>query len=621
MTNVSWVKGVTLLAAWAALVACGDEVTIQPSGAGGSGANNGGGDVGGNGAGGVVDPGSSNQVDLLLVVDNSRSMADKQEVLAATVPQLVEFLINPRCVDANGLVVDQPSDPGAPCATGERELPPVHDLQIGVISSSIGSHGADACDPSQMTQLGPSVNDRAHLLSRTGTEPGDPTVPTYQGLGFLTWDPNGAKSPPGGSENSALASNLAAIVLGAGEVGCGYEAPLEAWYRFLVEPDPHETITVENSAAVLQGTDQVVLDQRAAFVRPGSVLMVVMLTDENDCSTRDGGQFYFVNQIFQPETSTPYHLPKPRAACATDPNSPCCRSCGQNPGEGCDTSQDECVGSLSNLEDNINLRCFDQKRRFGIDFMWPVDRYVAGLSAAQVTDRYGNVADNPLFVAGRDPSMVYLTGIVGVPWQDIARRNGNGQPDIAGGLDENGVPKGGLMSPDELVASGAWDVILGDPAAYVPPTDPLMRESVDPRSGQNPVTGDAVAPPGAGYLANPMNGHEHSIANRDDLQYACIFPLPTPRDCSSAGIPSCDCSDPSTDKPLCQAPDGSFGQTQYFAKAYPGRRPLSVLNALGPQGVVGSICPVQLDDGSEPGFAYRPVFAELVASAAKSIAP
>lgn len=629
MTSVSWVRVTCVLAAVAALMACGDSVEVATGGNGGTGANEGGGTAAGGsggtaagGTGGIPNPGSSNQVDLLLVVDNSRSMADKQQILAATVPQLLGYLTNPRCVDDSGVVVAQPTDPNAACPDGSsRQVPPVRDLQIGIITSSIGSHGADACDTSEFMSLSASVNDRAHLITRSGTDPGDPSVPTYQDLGFLAWDPAGAKSPPGEAEATNLSTTLASLIVGAGEVGCGYEAPLEAWYRFLVEPDPYETITVESNQAVLNGTDQVVLDQRAAFVRPDSVLMVVMLTDENDCSTRDGGQFFFANQIFQPGTNTPYHLPKPRAACATDPNDPCCRSCGQVAGDGCDTSQDDCSGSLSAFDDNIGVRCFDQKRRFGIDFNWPVERYTSGLSLSDVTDRFGNVVPNPLFTGGRDASMVYLTGIVGVPWQDIARRDATGQPDIASGLDGEGNPIGGVMSPQELAANGVWDLILGDPATYTPPTDPLMVESINPRSGTNPVTGDAAAPPGAGYLANPVNGHETTIAQRDDLQYACIFPLPQPRDCSVAGPVSCDCNDPGNDNPLCQSPDGSFGTTQYFAKAYPGRRHLSVLESLGNQGVVGSICPVQLTDGNQPGFGYQPTFATLVSAAAKSIAP
>src|ERR1039458_7373226 len=41
-------------------------------------------------------------IDLLLMIDNSSSMADKQKVLAAAVPQLLKQLVAPQCVDAAG---------------------------------------------------------------------------------------------------------------------------------------------------------------------------------------------------------------------------------------------------------------------------------------------------------------------------------------------------------------------------------------------------------------------------------------------------------------------------------------------------------------------------------------
>jgi hypothetical protein len=614
MRRVSWVELSFFVAALAVLAACGDEVNVGAGGNGGTGADEGGAGPGGNG--GAPPQGTSNKVDLLLVVDNSRSMADKQTILAGGVPQLVGFLTNPRCIDDQGITVGQPVGPEDECPAGSaREMHPVRDLHIGVISSSIGSHGADACVVGGIGLGGdPSVDDKAHLLTRSSTS-GGADVPTYESLGFLAWDPDAEKMPPGESDSTSMTADLASLIVGAGEVGCGYEAPLEAWYRFLVDPDPYDSIVFDGINAVMSGTDEVLLTQRANFLRPDSVLMVVMLTDENDCSTRDGGQFLFVNQIFSPGTTTPFHLPKPRAACATDPNSDCCRSCGQIPGDGCDTSQDDCIGALASLDDNINVRCFDQKRRFGLDYMWPTDRYVGGLTAQEVSDRHGNVVKNPLF-GQRDPSMVYLTGIVGVPWQDIARRDAGGAPDIATGLDLDGAPRGGYMGASELAATGTWDVIVGDPEAFVAPTDPLMKESIEPRAGANPVTGEALAPPGSGEGANSINGHEFSIPLKGDLQYACIFPLPVPKDCTLAGgQDSCDCQDPSNDSPLCD------GTMQKYAKAYPAPRQLSVLKDLGSQGVVGSICPVQLVDGGAPGFAYQPTFGALVTAAAPAIAP
>lgn len=638
---------VTALVLGGGLMGCGGDGNTTGAGGngadggggnGGQGADGGGGSDGGGGTGGIggsggtggsfdcanpVDIGdppagpTSSAVDLLLVVDNSRGFADKQALLSLSVPTMVSRFTNPRCLDAMGLpVANQPASGSDPCPGGStREMTPVTDLHIGVISSSLGGHGSDACQGNANA----SENDAAHLLSRTGTQPGAPSVPTYDDQGFLAWDPQAQLNPPGQTDQSALESDLDAMILGVGEVGCGFEAPLEAWYRFLVEPDPHDSIVIQNNSAVLQGTDQIVLDQRAAFLRPNSTVVVVMLTDENDCSTRDGGQFYFANQIFNPGTNTPYHLPKPRAACAVDPNDDCCRSCGQTPGAGCDTSMDDCSGALSNLDDNISLRCFDQKRRFGIDFMWPVDRYVAGLTATQVQDRFGNVVPNPLLSGGRAPSQVYLTGLVGVPWQNIARRDASGTPDILAGLNEDDQAVGGLLSAKELEASCTWDLILGDPANYVDPADPHMIESIEPRSGTNPLTGDAIGPVGSASGTSPINGHEYSIPSNDDLQYACIMPLLSPKNCNSPSQ-ACDCNDPSNDSPLCQDPSNDqFGTTQFFTKAYPGRRPLQVLRALEHQGIVGSICAPQVTTPATPDYAYDAMFDAIAETVKRSV--
>ena len=146
-----------------------------------------------------------------------------------------------------------------------------------------------------------------------------------------------------------------------------------------------------------------------------------------------------------------------------------------------------------------------------------------------------------------------------------------------------------------------------------------MDESVDPRTGENPVTCDPLAPPGAALLENAINGHEYSVSSRDNLQHACIFPLAQPRDCSSPGPTACDCSDPSNDSPLCQDQNGNFTTTQYYAKAYPSLRELTLLKEMGSQGAVGSICPAQLNDPNARDYGYNPSFAALAEVAAKSL--
>jgi len=575
------------------------------------------------------------KIDLLLVIDNSRSMADKQQILSNAVPDMVNSLINPRCLNDDGTEAgQQPTDALQDCPIDgtKREFEPVLNIHIGILTSSIGGHGADQCSATSI----PSENDKAHLISRSGTGVSDPPVDTYENQGFLVWDPdteNPTHSPQGETDATNLITNLTSMVSGAGEEGCGYEATLESWYRFLIEPDPYESIALDDSAKVkLEGTDSTLLQQREDFLRPDSLLAIIMLSDENDCSIRDeaGKQYYYAAQTYVPGTTSAYNLPKARAACESDPNDPCCRSCGQGAGEGCDTSNDDCDPiALPGLEDNINLRCWDQKRRFGIDFLWPTSRYVEGVTQLSVSDRHGNVVANPLFTdlntdddnsAVRDPGLVFVAGIVGVPWHDIARQTDSGLPDLINGLDAEGNVAGGFQSGDELAINGTWDVILGDPSCYHSdpsclPQDPLMIEDFQARSGANPVTGDALAPPGSGELANPINGSEYTIGSQDDLQYSCIFPLETSRDCEDGTLSGCDCSDPANDNPLCvdNSISGSGNPTeQKYAKAYPGVRELSVLKQIYGQGIVGSICPAQQSDSTLINFGYRPAVKAII---------
>ncbi|MBW2524053.1 MAG: hypothetical protein JRI23_07755 [Deltaproteobacteria bacterium] len=567
---------------------------------------------------------SVDKIDLLLAIDNSRSMADKQEILNLAVPDLVNELVNPNCLDADGIASDpRPASPLDECPDGyEREFKPVVDIHIGVITSSLGDHGGDVCPDDAPTLTN---NDLARLLTRDAS---GGTVPTYQSQGFLAWDPSQKLVPAGEADQTTLVNNLAGLVSGAGEVGCGFEAQLESWYRFLVDPNPYLTIEEDGGKATMSGTDDVLLQQRADFMRPDSLLAIIMLSDENDCSIRDGSQYFYAAKA--QAGSGQYHLPKAQITCESNPEDPCCRSCGQDD-SGCPPKGAECEGSHDVLSDAINLRCFNQKQRFGIDFLQPIDRYVTGLTAAQVSDRDGNVVGNPIFTDlkpdddisnVRDPGLVFVAGIVGVPWQDIARKNDQGQPDLLQGVSADGETLGGFQSGTELIQNGTWNMILGDPTCYVTdpdnclPDDPLMIESVEPRTGTHPITGDPIAAPTAGYMANSINGHEWSaplLDKRDDLQYACIFPLAGARDCGPGSTEiACDCSDAANDNPLCKDQSGAFGTTQYQAKAYPGRRELELLNQVGDQGIVASICPAQQTDQARKDFGYRPAIGAIV---------
>ncbi|MEO6602915.1 MAG: hypothetical protein ABIQ16_23725 [Polyangiaceae bacterium] len=582
------------------------------------------------------------KIDLLFMIDNSVSMADKQEILKSAVPLLVSRLVTPICLDANGAPIPgaKAGDDGK-CAQGSAEFSAIGDIHIGIVSSSLGAHGGAVC--ATAVSADDHLDDKAHLIPsvRMG-------VASYQDKGFLAWDHSGKANKPAGENNAtALNTAFANMIAAVGEHGCGYEASLESWYRFLVDPEPPESVTLVGqttvrSSAITTANGQVSIDpatgkpmctgchttllaQRAAFLRPDSLVAIVMLSDENDCSIRDDGVGWFVGAQARMPLST--------KICETDPNNQCCRSCAQKedkgPPAGCaalsadDTCKTKPAGqsyaTWDALHDSLNLRCYNQHQRFGFDLLYETGRYVNGLTSKVLTLQSNPKATitNPLYdnagsdKAPRDASLVFLAGIVGVPWQDIAD-----DASLAG-------PGLNYLTAKELLEQGRWDQLLGTPSAspVVPPLDPFMRETTEVRSGTNTIANVAIVPASSmNPKANVINGHEQNIPDFADLQYACIFPK-TPKVCM-AGDSACDCSPDkmgnadavvAANSPLCQPTGGGpAGTTQSAAKAYPGARELTVLKDFGNNAIVASICP-KITDTANADYGYNPAVGAIIA--------
>ncbi|MFO0618366.1 MAG: hypothetical protein U0414_37580 [Polyangiaceae bacterium] len=533
------------------------------------------------------------KIDLLLAIDNSASMADKQEILAKAVPDLVERLVNPLCVDGSGnLQPTQPTDPTAACDTAngfDREFPPIVDINIGIVSSSLGGLGADQC----LVDATHNNDDKGELLSRKKM---GGSVPTYMSQGFLAWDPNGARS--GTEDKNALVQSLTDMVKGVDQVGCGYEMQLESIYRFLIDPAPYSTLVKGNpsdpySGTTKDGVDQTILDQRAAFLRPDSLVAILILSDENDCSVVAGGQAY---SVFN---SAGFFKGAP--VCDTDPGNKCCYSCALMPPPGC-PADPACGPPVPKYntqagEDSVNLRCWHEQQKYGFNALYPVARYINafGQLAISLDNPDGSLSSadgkyktipNPLFTSQRGPELVFVAGIVGVPWQAVAKKDGSGNPDLSLGFQPFG----------ELDQNGFFTEYVGDPDKYVEPTNPIMVETYENR----------------GVAASEPNGGDRTInmAAPDDLQYACIFPLEMPVD------PGPDCGTKSApDSPLC---DPAKHSKQINAKAYPGTRELAVLHGLGVQGIPASICPANINNPTlgngdpDPSFGYRPAIKTIV---------
>jgi hypothetical protein len=682
------------LALGAVVVACGGKSSDTGQGglsfptnspaAGGSSANN----PGLNSGGMWTEPVSTVQgppaVDVLLMVDNSISMADKQQVLAASIPRLIDRLVQPNCVDTSGTVVGK-SQLGV-CAQGSTEFNPVNNLHIGVVTSSLGDHGGNSiCAPGGLTSFTDSsgsplalpddVNDMAHLMGTlargasalaSDTRITQTAIANVDAAGFLAW--SSASQAATSTDLNSAESVLRDMVAAAADRGCALESQLESWFRFLVDPVPPLMPITKDGAQLTHrlGSDDTLLMQRAAFLRPNSTLAIVMLTDENDCSLRD-------SDVGWVATDTKHSISTGSAACAINPNDKCCYSCTASaPTSGCSSG---CPNGTAMAQDDsayqANLRCWQQKRRFGYEFMYPVSRYVVGLTKRRLCpdQSFGDMdcdctyansigsacspglrnLPNPLFgsVIGKDnagndvfpttnvapradASWIFLAGIVGVPWQDIGTLDASGNlvyvPVTASEWTRPASTSGVPVTP---APRGIWTNIYGDDNVNIAPADPHMVESITPRPG--------LPSPESAPNADPINGHEWNTGYMD-LEYACTFPLTTPRACacssSDVNYAACkylnpnDCCDltfsvnargdvggGSFNKPLCN------GNTQIAAKAYPGLREIAVLhdyalspNAIGQNSVVASVCPSDLtSDPASPGYGYNPAIDALVA--------
>ena len=582
------------------------------------------------------------KIDLLLAIDNSASMADKQAILAEAVPDLVKRLVTPSCVDsvigaATGKVADTTRPTASQCAAGsEPEFSPITDIHVGIVSSSLGAFGDALCDDPKS----PRKNDHGRLIAwdRSG-QAQEPDAPP----GFLSWFPpteqNRAHAAPATPiiDAAKLVQDFQDVVVGTGQGGCGLEAQLESWYHFLIQPDPWREITIgPDKHAAYGGVDETILKERHDFLRPDSLLAVIMLTDEDDSFSDPlsvGGQgWYYSQTTFPTGDGTPRSAdardgttaPKGNEICARNPGDPACLSCAQMSAR--DQANDPVCKSgayYAGDADSLNVRFFDMKRRFGVDPQYPITRYASGLSAGLVPkaseehDTNGNYRTGP----GSCTNPIFAAALP---------ENGKGElcklPKGARAADNvffaviGGVPQKLLhfdpADADRSVLSEAdWQKIIGkDPERHdTTGIDPHMMQSTTQRPG---LPSPSATPGDDG--ADPVHGREWDTHGRD-LQYACTFPLAVQKDCAK-NPDTCDC-DGTQNPPLCASGNG---KTQTRAKAYPTIRELRVAHALGKQGVVASLCPrtvgdlgVMLEPESKDGvpnplYGYRPAVSAII---------
>ncbi|MEM9862934.1 MAG: hypothetical protein AAF938_15170, partial [Myxococcota bacterium] len=195
------------------------------------------------------------KMDLLLVVDNSGSMREEQESLAADIPEIVSALFQGE--------------------VGDVSFQPVSDLRVGVVSSDLGTGNlGNLC-------VEPNGGDDGRLLRGSGCEDAAPF------LGFRADE---------GSEDSFVSNVACRTQLGT--IGCGFEQQLDSMLK---------AVTPASSALRFTGATTTGNEDTAEqdFVRDDAILAIVMLTDEDDCSAVDPA-------IFRQDNSTRPELNDPR---------------------------------------------------------------------------------------------------------------------------------------------------------------------------------------------------------------------------------------------------------------------------------------------------------------------
>jgi hypothetical protein len=606
------------------------------------------------------------KIDLLFVIDNSASMGDKQQYLIQAVPQLITRLVTPNCVDPSSGAIYGPSDASGngACMQGQVEFPPVHDMHIGVISTSLGNRlgdqygtggGGAECSPGMVTVGGATFDsgedDRGRLLNRSGAA-ATPLADTGTSF-YLNWFPSGnaanaGKTPSPGapaiSSSSQLTSDFASLIQGVGNYGCGIESQLESWYRFLVQPDPYDSLTLDgNSNAVWTGVDATLLKQRHDFLRPDSLVAIVDMTDENDSEvdvrSYGGKGWWFMAGTFDPWHGTSGCSENGSGSALLDPTT--CTSCDFPQGAmdpACPQGANTVYSADNDWGFNPNLRHVHMEQKYGITPQFPIQRYVLGLTSTTIPDRNGEYPSgaqsyqgltnldcvNPLFAASlpdgsstdpdtlcklpagsRTPDLIYYAHIGGVPHQLLQQDPTNKD------------------SPQkETLTDADWTKILGnDPLNYdYTGIDPHMIESYQPRPGL--PAGPPASDPISGYEWTTDQGSEHILDV--DREYACTFPLAMQRDCTNRMDPmvqyACDCPattglTPDQLPPLC---DPTAQVVQVAAKAYPTVRELLLAKLMGNQGFVSSLCPIHFQPGTgqtqttDPLFGYNPAVNGIV---------
>jgi hypothetical protein len=207
------------------------------------------------------------KVDLLFMVDNSGSMREEQEALRREFPKLVTVLTTGTRADGT-------------------KFPPAKDLHLGVVSSDMGLAGIRGID---------KCNDAGDdgIMRNTPSPDVNDCMPPYPR--FLSYT--------AGEDDPVRTSTDFACIASLGTGGCGFEQQLESvlkalWPSVDIDPETMEPFPMpriefrSNTGSTLGHGDTANL----GFLRNDetlglSLIAIIVVSDEEDCSSRDTSHF------------------------------------------------------------------------------------------------------------------------------------------------------------------------------------------------------------------------------------------------------------------------------------------------------------------------------------------
>ncbi len=390
--------------------------------------------------------GTCNLLDILFVIDNSGSMGEEQTNLAANFPYLIQKIRdlkdkNMELVNADVNIMVTTTDFGHPLCT-QFQKPDYMPAKGAPINT--------ACTDRLERFNGIGANaPKIPQACTNGCTPGAAAVPSGP---FIHFNVN-TNNIVGGDGMSDPVADALSCIGPQGIDGCGMEATLETMLQALDPGKPW------NSGA-------------EPFLRTGAVLAVIVVTDEEDCATKDYKHFDPAN-VNDP-TYSQYWEVNPAKGTKDNPTSAVCFNSGST--------------CIDNNADGIYESCMSEDK--GV--LQPIERYISYLKE--------------VLIKGKNKQVVML-GILGVP--PVTARN--------------------PLPPFEPTDGGVFDLVYRDWL----PTDILPGDTKDAPTKQyefgigpgcsNAATGQAVPPVRVKEVCESLNVPDDPATPNNDAKLRCCI--------------------------------------------------------------------------------------------------